>query len=483
MRFRLFERKRGATCRRSAPPGALPLLLAIFAAPAARAQADGGVGETIEVPGERPAGSPQAPGAAGTTVEVARFSGEVRSAAELLATSPGATVHSRRAGQSASLSLRGASADESLILLDGIPLQGPGGGSIDLATVPAALLDRMIVSRGVLGAQLGAGALGGAVELIPRRPTPRPTAAGQASFGSFGTAQLEGDLAAGGMLVGIQLDRTAGDFPMPRTTAREPDVVRLHAENSDSGEPRVSSASKSAGGDLELDLLLQATAGDRGLPGAATFTTTARARWTGRARGRAAARLDRRHRVGRPRLGTRRPNRAARPAAERRLHGTETPDCPRSNERRARRARKSSSPDSSATASGCARSSPGRGVDRRRADGLAPPSARVSGVERRRRPAARHRACTRRSASIASAAIRLSPGVTATVRPSGPLDSASAGGSRSARVLRRALPGPGGVTPNENLSPERAWSLDTGAAGDRRSSLSRPTSSGRAYRD
>ena len=68
----------------------------------------------------------------------------MRSAAEVLATSPGATVHQSGApGQSASLSLRGASADESLILLDGIPLQGPGGGSIDLATVPAALLDRM----------------------------------------------------------------------------------------------------------------------------------------------------------------------------------------------------------------------------------------------------------------------------------------------------------------------------------------------------
>ncbi len=135
--------------------GRLALLLAFLAeAPlGARAQADGGVGETIEVAGERPGGSPQAPSTAGTTVEVARFSGEVRSAAELLATSPGATVHQSGApGQSASLSLRGASADESLILLDGIPLQGPGGGSIDLSTVPAALLDRMIVSRGVLGA-------------------------------------------------------------------------------------------------------------------------------------------------------------------------------------------------------------------------------------------------------------------------------------------------------------------------------------------
>ena len=171
----------------------LALLFAILAAPLARAQdADGGVGETLEVSGQRPGTSPQAPGTSGATIEVARFSGEVRSIAELLVTSPGVAVHQSGApGQAASLSLRGATAEESLILLDGIPLQGPGGGSIDLSTL-----------------------LGGAVELVPRRAMAPLGGGAQVSAGSFGTAQLEADAATNNVLLGIQLDRTAGDFEL-----------------------------------------------------------------------------------------------------------------------------------------------------------------------------------------------------------------------------------------------------------------------------
>src|SRR5262249_31338317 len=135
---------------------------ALLAAASGRAQEPG---ETIDVEGERARGSRKAPASAATVGDVAKLGGEVRSVAEMLLSVPGASVHSLGGpGQAATLSLRGASADQSLVLLDGIPIQGPGGGAVDLTTLPATLLDRMVVSRGVLGAQFGAGALGGAVE-------------------------------------------------------------------------------------------------------------------------------------------------------------------------------------------------------------------------------------------------------------------------------------------------------------------------------
>src|SRR5204863_1866451 len=128
-------------------------------------------GETIEVQAERPKGSARAPASAGSTIELGQFGGEVRSVAEMLLLAPGVSIHALGGpGQAATLSLRGASADQSVVLLDGIPLQGPGAGAVDLATLPATLLDRVIISRGVLGAQFGAGALGGAAELVPRAP-------------------------------------------------------------------------------------------------------------------------------------------------------------------------------------------------------------------------------------------------------------------------------------------------------------------------
>ena len=99
------------------------LLLALIASTRSRAQEPG---ETIDVRGQRPEGAARAPAGETTTVDVEQFGGEVRTVSELLLTSPGVTVHALGGpGQPATLSLRGATADQSLVLLDGIPLQGP----------------------------------------------------------------------------------------------------------------------------------------------------------------------------------------------------------------------------------------------------------------------------------------------------------------------------------------------------------------------
>jgi vitamin B12 transporter len=255
----------------------IQLVLVLLAA-AARAE---GPGESIEVVGQKPVTSANAPATAGTVVDAAQFGGEVRSVSELLLTSPGVTVHPLGGpGQAATLSLRGATADESLILLDGIPLQGPGGGAIDLSTLPATLFSRMVVTRGVLGAQLGAGALGGAVELFPKPALDKASGGVQLSGGSFGTAQLAADGAVpfgnGNALLAVQGDRTSGDFNYRRQLT--PDLpgspfFDFTRENADatrgSGLARVAVPL----GDLELDTIALFTAGDRGLPGPSSAPT------------------------------------------------------------------------------------------------------------------------------------------------------------------------------------------------------------------
>jgi iron complex outermembrane receptor protein len=256
-----------------------PSLLAVLLAGAgARAQAPD---ETLEVTGSRPAASAQAPAAQATVIEAAQFAGEVRSVSEMLAASPGVTVHALGGpGQPATLSLRGASADESLVLLDGIPLQGPGGGAIDLAMLPSLLLDRMVVSRGVLGAQFGAGALGGVLELQPR--SVREKSAGvQASFGSFGTAQVAADGAvpigqSGSGLLAVQADRTEGDFPYARQQTTGGELFGYTRANADARRGSALARVAAPLGPTELDLVLLGSAGDRGLPGPWTFPTHGR---------------------------------------------------------------------------------------------------------------------------------------------------------------------------------------------------------------
>lgn len=252
----------------------IALSFAFLAAPVLRAQE---AGETIDVLGERPQGSPSAPAAQSTVMDASQFGGEVRSVSELLLTAPGVTVHALGGpGQPATLSLRGASADESLVLLDGIPLHGVGGGAVDLATLPAALLDRMVVSRGVLGAQFGAGALGGAVELIPRASRGAWSGDAQVSGGSFGTAQAALDAAGplgkgGNAVVAVQADRTAGTFDYARQlTPGIPGSPYYGYTRENADATRGSGLARFAQQltrSSELDLILQGSVGDRGLPG------------------------------------------------------------------------------------------------------------------------------------------------------------------------------------------------------------------------
>ena len=255
------------------------LLLAMVAAAAARAQEPG---ETIEVQGERRQGSPRAPAAAATVVDMAQFGGEVRSVAEMLSTAPGVSIHALGGpGQTATLSLRGATADQSLVLLDGIPLQGPGGGALDLSRLPATILDRMVVSRGVLGAQFGAGALGGVLELLPRSARGSWTGGAEASVGSFGTERLALDAAMpawnGSALIALQGDRTSGNFEYARQLTPEIAGSPYYGFTRENGDATRGSGllriSQELSGELGLDLLLQGSAGVRGLPGASSAPT------------------------------------------------------------------------------------------------------------------------------------------------------------------------------------------------------------------
>jgi len=260
------------SCRRLLP-------FAVLLATVARAQEPG---ETIEVEGNRPEASPRAPAAQTTAIDVRQYAGAVRTVSELLEAAPGVTVHALGGpGQTATLSLRGGTADQSVVLLDGIPLQGPGGGAIDLATVPATLLERITVTRGVVGAQFGAGALGGVVELQPTVAHGNSSLGAQLSAGSFGTMQAAADgtaaLNEGSAVVAVQADRTAGGFEFARQLTPEiPNAPYYGFTRHNDDSKRLSAMARVAQplGAAEIDLLVQGSAGERGLPGPAAATTS-----------------------------------------------------------------------------------------------------------------------------------------------------------------------------------------------------------------
>jgi vitamin B12 transporter len=212
----------------------------------------------------------QAPAAAATAVEAQRFAGEAKGVAELLAVSPGVDVQRfGAAGQAATVSIRGVAADGVKVLLDGLPL-GTAGGGTDLSTIPRAWIRRVEVVRGPAGAAFGAGALGGAVNVVTRSADGASAEVGAGSFGAR-SLSVEGATTAAGwtLLGGLTAESTDGDFPYLHdpTPATPGGGVRRVAAND--GSRRAGLLLKAGGpaGGWRLDALAQLSGGHRELPG------------------------------------------------------------------------------------------------------------------------------------------------------------------------------------------------------------------------
>jgi len=133
---------------------------------------------------------------------------------DVLATVPGVRV--RRLGglgAFAGISLRGTGFRQTLVRLDGVPLNPDGVAAVDLARFPLAGLHRVRVISGRPPATVGAAPIGGVVEL---ETTDTPQSRLEGAVGSFGSVRASAAVARAGPVVDglIAADglRTAGTF-------------------------------------------------------------------------------------------------------------------------------------------------------------------------------------------------------------------------------------------------------------------------------
>jgi vitamin B12 transporter len=104
---------------------------------------------------------------------------------ELLSTVPGVLLQSYGAlGDVQTLSLRGSTASQVLIMLDGHRLNSAQSGEIDLSSLPLESVRRIEIVRGGASAQYGADAIGGVINII----TGEPSLAGPFHLGVGSTA-------------------------------------------------------------------------------------------------------------------------------------------------------------------------------------------------------------------------------------------------------------------------------------------------------
>ncbi len=139
----------------------------------------------------RPDTLPEEPTSFTTVIHPEAYQGENATLEDVLSEVPGVQV--RRfggPGQASEVSIRGSTAAQVVILLDGVRLSGAQTGAVDLSTIPHALLDRIEVSRGGGSAQVGSDAIGGVIQLFTKRAETRTETTVAGSAGSFDTYQV-----------------------------------------------------------------------------------------------------------------------------------------------------------------------------------------------------------------------------------------------------------------------------------------------------
>ncbi len=119
------------------------------------------------------------------------------SAVELLRTVPGVeVVQGGGPGSTASVFLRGSSSSHTLVLVDGVRINAPTTGAVDIADLRADDVERIEILRGPQSSLYGSEAMGGVISIITRRGEPGLSARAGGEGGSLGLARWQ--VSAGG---------------------------------------------------------------------------------------------------------------------------------------------------------------------------------------------------------------------------------------------------------------------------------------------
>lgn len=117
-------------------------------------------------------------------------------AADIFRNLTGVSLRTNSRGESV-IRIRGAEERQTLIFLDGAPLATPWDGRADLALLPAALIDRVELTRGVMPIEYGANAVAGAVDLYSLQPDSGLEIRAEAQYGTLGTRNLSAVVGVG----------------------------------------------------------------------------------------------------------------------------------------------------------------------------------------------------------------------------------------------------------------------------------------------
>lgn len=127
-------------------------------------------------------------------------------------------------GTSASLFMRGAASNASLVLIDGVPVNSATTGTTNIAQIPVSQIDHIEIVRGNVSALYGSQAVGGVIQIFTRQGDGGPPKAhAEVGYGTNNTTQANAGI--------------AGSFEDGKTRFSL-DVSRFHTNGISAQDPR-----------------------------------------------------------------------------------------------------------------------------------------------------------------------------------------------------------------------------------------------------
>ena len=169
---------------------------------------------------------------------------------DALASAPGVTTNTNGAfGGQAGVRIRGASSEQTLVLLDGVPVNDPTspGGGFNFARFDPENVERIEILKGPQSTLWGTDAIGGVVSITTRQPSPGLAGSVFGEYGAFDTFR------GGASLAGAD-DR--GDFRLAAVRTDSDGISKADEANGNDEEDGYEATTLSASGGLAL--------GDRG---------------------------------------------------------------------------------------------------------------------------------------------------------------------------------------------------------------------------
>ena len=125
---------------------------------------------------------------------------QITSVADVLRTVPGLAVNRSGAGvgTQTQVRIRGSEANQTLVLIDGIEVNDPSGGSeFDFGHLLASGVERIEILRGPQSALYGSDAVGGVINIITKRGSGDPSGYVSLEGGSFQTGRADAGVSGG----------------------------------------------------------------------------------------------------------------------------------------------------------------------------------------------------------------------------------------------------------------------------------------------